>query len=57
MTGTAKGTVMKLLGDVGEACARDRHENVRALTSERIQCDEIWAFVGCKAKNVSRFSS
>ena len=48
---------MKLLGDVGEACARDRHENVRALTSERIQCDEIWAFVGCKAKNVSRFSS
>src|SRR3990170_1043768 len=52
MTGAAKGTVLKLLADVGEVCAQYHHENVRGLTSERIQCDEIWAFVYSKAKNV-----
>ena len=54
MTGAAKGTVLKLLADVGEACAIYHHQNVRGLTSERIQCDEIWAFVYSKQKNVPK---
>ena len=29
------------------------HRHVRGLRVRRLQCDEIWAFVGAKAKNVS----
>ena len=54
MTGAAKGTVLKLLADVGQVCADYHDENVRGLTAERIQCDEIWAFVYAKAKNVPK---
>lgn len=52
MTGTAKNTVLKLVVDAGTACAHYLHENVRNVTAKRVQCDEIWSFVGMKAKNV-----
>src|ERR1700681_4165344 len=53
LTGVAKGTILRLLADVGTACA-DYHDTiVRGLKCRRIQCDEIWSFVGAKAKNVS----
>ncbi|MBX9655251.1 IS1 family transposase [bacterium] len=52
MTGIAKATVSKLLVDLGTACAAYHDEHVRNLTSARIQCDEIWAFVYAKEKNV-----
>lgn len=52
MTDTAKGTVMRLLVDVGTACARYQDEHLRNLTCRRIQCDEIWNFVYSKQKNV-----
>lgn len=52
ITGVARMTVEKLLRDLGAAC-RDYHDaHVRNLTSQRIQCDEIWSFVGAKQKNV-----
>jgi len=53
MTGEAKHTVLKLVEDMGCACAAYHHRNVRGLKVRRLQCDEIWAFVGAKAKNVS----
>ncbi len=53
MTGAAKNTVVKLLGDIGCACAAYHNRNVRRLKVRRLQCDEIWSFVGAKAKNVS----
>src|SRR5581483_8148667 len=46
-------TVTKLLIDAGIVCAAFHDENVRGLTSKRVQCDEIWAFCGAKAKNVT----
>ena len=46
-------TVLKLLADVGTACAAYHDQNVRGLRVRRLQCDEIWSFVGAKAKNVS----
>ena len=52
MTSTAKGTVLKLLADVGEVCRDYQDKHVRKLTSRRIQCDEIWAFCHAKEKNV-----
>jgi IS1 family transposase len=53
MTGVAKHTILKLLEDLGCACAAYHHRHVRGLRSRRIQCDEIWQFVGAKAKNVT----
>lgn len=53
MTDTAKGTVMRLLVDVGTACSRYQDEHLRDLPCKRIQCDEIWSFVYAKQKNVS----
>ena len=52
MTGAAKNTVVKLLEDMGFACAAYHNQHVRNLRVRRLQCDEIWCFVGAKAKNV-----
>ena len=53
MTGVAKHTILKLLEDMGCACAAYHHRNVRGLKARRIQCDEIRQFVGAKAKNAT----
>ncbi len=52
MTDTAKGTVLKLLADVGKACSEYQNEVMRNLTCNRIQCDEIWSFCYAKEKNL-----
>ncbi len=52
MTGTAKGTVLKLLADVGEACSDYQNKVFRDLSCKRLQCDEIWSFCYAKEKNV-----
>ncbi len=52
MTGVAKNTVVKLLADVGKACAEYQFKTLRNLTCKRIECDEIWAFCYAKEKNV-----
>ena len=46
----SKNTVAKLLVDTGKACQEFHNNSVIKLQSERIQCDEIWSFVGCKEK-------
>lgn len=53
MTGVAKGTVLKLLADLGKACRAYHDAHVRGLRCQRVQADEIWAFVGCKDKNLT----
>ncbi len=52
MTGAAKGTVLKLLADLGKACARYQDEKLRNLPCKRIQCDEVWSFCYAKDKNL-----
>jgi IS1 family transposase len=47
-------TVSKLLADAGEACEEFHDKTVRNVKSKRVQCDEIWAFVYAKAKNVEK---
>jgi IS1 family transposase len=54
MTGVAKNTIVKLLADLGCACAAYHNRTVRDLKVRRLQADEIWCFVGAKAKNVSK---
>ena len=53
MTGVAKNTVAKLLVDLGAAGSRYQDETIRGIKARRVQCDEIWSFVGAKAKNAS----
>lgn len=50
ITGAAKGTVLRLLGEVGEKCGEYQRRVFVNLPSTRIQCDEIWSFVGAKEK-------
>ena len=52
MTGVAKNTIVKLLVDLGAACAAYSDRTLRNLPCKRIQCDEIWSFVYAKQKNV-----
>jgi len=51
MVGVSKTTVLKLLVEVGEFCAGYQNYVLRGLPCRRVQADEIWAFVGAKAKN------
>jgi IS1 family transposase len=54
MTGVSRNTVNKLLVDLGTACSIYQDKALRNLKCKRIQCDEIWSFIGCKEKNVTR---
>lgn len=48
MTGISKGAVTRLLVDTGRVCSEYQDKVFHDLTCKRIQCDEIWSFVGCK---------
>ncbi len=52
MCGAAKNTVVKLLVELGGACAEYQDKALRYLPCRRLQVDEIWSFVYAKAKNV-----
>jgi IS1 family transposase len=52
MTGVAKNTIAKLLLEVGTACAKYQDAAFVNLPCKRLEADEIWSFVGAKAKNV-----
>lgn len=53
ITGVAKHTVLKLLKNLGCACAAYHNTHIRNLRVRHVQCDEIWAFIYAKQKNVS----
>ena len=53
MLGVGKRTVLRLLEDAGRACAAFHDEYVRNVRVRRLQCDEIWSFVGAKMKNAN----
>lgn len=53
MTDVSKPTILKLLSELGGACATYHDEHVRGLKCQRVQADEIWSFIGAKAKNAS----
>lgn len=54
ITGVAVNTVMKLVADLGKACAQYQHVHLRNLPCRRLQVDEIWSFCYAKEKNVPR---
>jgi IS1 family transposase len=52
LTGAAKNTVTKLLVAIGGKCRQFHDSRVRHVSAQRVQADELWSFVGAKAKNV-----
>ena len=53
MTGVAKNTIAKLLVELGAACSEYINKTLVNLPCQRVQCDEIWSFIGAKQKNVT----
>ncbi|HEY1792231.1 MAG TPA: IS1 family transposase [Opitutaceae bacterium] len=54
ITGIHRDTVMRLGVRMGEGCKRIMDEKFRNLNSRVIQVDEMWGFVGMKAKEAKR---
>jgi IS1 family transposase len=52
MTGAAKNTISKLLGEIGLAASEFQDHELRALPCEVVEVDEIWAYCYAKKKNV-----
>ena len=54
LTGVHRDTIMRLGARVGRGCAELHDRMFVGIRAARIECDELWAFVGCKQKNVTR---
>jgi IS1 family transposase len=52
LTGASRTTVLSLLVDLGELCRTYQSHVLRNIASRRVQCDEIWSFVGAKSMRV-----
>ncbi len=52
VTGISKPTVTKLLTDIGPVVAAYQGEAMRDLRCRRVQVDELWTYVGMKARKV-----
>lgn len=52
MTGVAKNTVIKLLCDLGAACAEYHDKTIRNIYAEHVQADESWCFCYAKKNNL-----
>jgi IS1 family transposase len=53
LTGVSKGAILRLLEEVGTACAEYQDKAIHNVWADRVQVDEIWSFVGAKQKNVT----
>jgi IS1 family transposase len=53
MADVSLNTVTKLLVDLAHACEQIHDMRVNNVRVRRLQADEIWCFVGAKAKNVT----
>ena len=50
LTGLDKNTILGLMVQAGESCQRFMEQAIQSRTVNAIECDEQWAFVGCKRK-------
>jgi IS1 family transposase len=53
IVGVSNNTVLKLLADLGNACAIYQDKVFRNLKCKRLECDEIWSFVHAKEGHLS----
>lgn len=50
ITGVEKRTILSLLALVGERCEKLMEDRIKSLKVKEVACDEIWGYVGMKAK-------
>lgn len=50
ITGVHRDTVLRLLVLVGEKCEKIMAEKIKNVSSQFVQCDEVWSFVECKQR-------
>jgi IS1 family transposase len=48
-----RDTILRLMVKVGTGCAALLDDTMRDLPCKHLELDELWAFVGCKAKHVN----
>lgn len=48
----SKNAIVKLLVELGAVCSKYQ-EKLRSLSAKRVQCHEIWSFVGSKEKSTT----
>jgi IS1 family transposase len=53
LTGASKNTIVKLLVELGAVCMEYMNTHLVNLNCQRVQCDEIWAFIAAKQANVT----
>lgn len=53
VTGVHRDTILRLMVRVSKACAAYSDVTLRDLPCQRIEMDEIWAYVGKKQKNIT----
>src|SRR5271168_2338607 len=56
MTGIHRDTIMRLMVRIGNGCADLMDREMRNLNCQRLQLDELWAFVGMKQKRASQLA-
>ncbi|MFY9925870.1 MAG: DDE-type integrase/transposase/recombinase [Opitutaceae bacterium] len=54
ITGIHRDTIMRLGMRMGEGCKRIMDEKFQGLNSRYIEVDEVWGFIGMKAKTAKR---
>ena len=57
MTGIHRDTIMRLGAKVGRGCAALHDRMMVGLRVGRLECDELWAFVGKKQRHLKRGDS
>lgn len=54
LTGVSKTTILKVLVEAGQTCSLYQDFALRSLPCKRLQIDELWAFVGAKARRATQ---
>lgn len=54
ITGVEKRTILSLLVLVGERCEKLMMNRIRGLHVKKVQCDELWGFIGMKEKTKAK---
>jgi len=54
ITGVEKRTILSLLTLVGPRCEKLMEDRIKGLKVKEVACDEIWGYVGMKAKTKTR---
>lgn len=53
MTNIHRDTIMRLGVKIGQGCAGILDRKMRGLSCERLECDEIWGFIGKKQRHLN----